>query len=157
MRYIELTRGYVAIVDDCDYEAIAKYKWRAFPNKNTCYAARSVYLSEGLCRDIFMHRQLMNAPKGMQVDHRDGNGLNNTSYNLRLATHQQNQRNKRLQRNNTSGFKGVSWYKKESLWVANISVNGRTITLGRFPTAEAAHAAYCEASAKYHGPFGRTG
>src|ERR1043165_2122866 len=86
-REIPLTQGYVALVDDCDYEWLSQWKWCAHVAKGgrTAYAFRA--------KGIAMHRVIMNAPEGMDVDHRDHNGLNNTRANLRICTHAENQRN----------------------------------------------------------------
>ena len=93
----------------------------------------------------------------MQVDHIDGDGLNNRRGNLRLATAGQNQHNKGLQRNNTSGFKGVRWRSDKGKWVARIDKDGKRRHLGYFDTVEGAHSAYVAASMAIHGEFGRTG
>lgn len=86
-----------------------------------------------------------------QVDHINLDGLDNRWENLRLATHAENQRNARPR-----PLKGASWHKHAQKWRAVITVDDRQIHLGYFETAEEAHDAYREASAKYHGKFGRT-
>lgn len=89
------------------------------------------------------------------VDHIDGNRLNNTRSNLRLASNAQNQCNVGLQINNTSGFKGVSWAANKNKWVARISVAGRRIHLGHFSCKVEAARAFNSAAEKYHGEFAR--
>jgi hypothetical protein len=89
------------------------------------------------------------------VDHIDGDGLNNRLGNLRAATRTQNLANRRRHKNNTSGFKGVSFHKRERRFRAKIQVGGKTQNLGSFDTAESAHAAYCAAAEKTHGAFAR--
>lgn len=93
-------------------------------------------------------------PQGF-IDHINGDRTDNTFSNLREATNAQNQWNSGAQVNNTSGFKGVSWRKRESVWVASISHKKEHHFLGCFNSAEAAHAAYCEAAARLHGEFAR--
>lgn len=95
-------------------------------------------------------------PCDAQVDHRNGNKLDNSAINLRLATNGENQKNSGLQKNNTSGFKGV-WQDKRwnTGWRAMIRNDGKRIYLGTFPTAELAHRAYCKAAAELHGDFAR--
>jgi hypothetical protein len=90
-----------------------------------------------------------------QVDHRDGNGLNNKWQNLRLATTSQNQANKKLGRNNTSGYKGVCWHKGGQRWAAMIEIGGRQKWLGTYETPELAHIAYVAAAKKHFGEFAR--
>lgn len=89
------------------------------------------------------------------VDHIDGNGLNNTRVNLRVANSTENARNTRLRKDNTSGFKGVTWHKKNRKWRAVIKVDGGQKHLGMFDTLEAAYAAYCKAALHYFGEFAR--
>ncbi len=152
--YVPLTRGYEAIIDAIDIPAVAGWNWHALVQPSVIYAARSISTPKrGL---IYLHRAIMNAPSGMQVDHISGDSLDNRRENLRLATHAQNQRNKGLSVANKSGFKGVSWSNLIQKWVAYISSHGRERYLGAFTTPEAAHAAYCAASHQLHGEFGRT-
>lgn len=90
------------------------------------------------------------------VDHIDGNGLNNQKANLRVCEPNQNQYNRLLQKNNTSGFKGVSFFPETGQWRARIGIGGkRRISLGLFPTKEEAYAAYCEAAKIHHREFAR--
>ncbi len=104
-----------------------------------------------------MHRQIMNAPKGIEVDHINSNGLDNRRSNLRLANRSENMRNICATSRNTSGFKGVTWHKAHSKWQAQITLNRKTYYLGLRETPAEAHALYCEASKKLHGEFSRTG
>jgi hypothetical protein len=89
------------------------------------------------------------------IDHIDGEPSNNRWANLRPATASQNQANAKRSKNNKSGFKGVSLFKRTGRWHAQITVNRRNIHLGYFDTAEAAHAAYCAAASKHFGEFAR--
>ena len=88
-----------------------------------------------------------------QIDHIDGNPKNNKWSNLRLATNTQNSRNSGKPKNNTSGFKGVSWCKRDKVWRAQIDANKKVYRLGDFLTKEEAYKAYCKACLKYHGEF----
>jgi hypothetical protein len=91
----------------------------------------------------------------MQIDHANGNPLDNRLCNLRLATFSQNQCNKSRYRSNSSGFKGVHRHKRSQLWTARIQSNGKRIQLGEFSTPELAHAAYIGAAEALHGRFSR--
>lgn len=90
-----------------------------------------------------------------QIDHIDKNPQNDSWQNLREATNQQNNANTGRQKNNTTGYKGVTWDKRNKKWRAQIMVNGRGIALGRFMCPAAAHMAYQIAANKYFGEFSR--
>jgi hypothetical protein len=153
--YIPLTQGYEAVIDAADAPLVEGFNWYALVQVRTVYACRTD-CSTGRHVTIYLHRVLMAAPAGLEVDHRDGHGLNNRKKNLRVATHAQNERNQRLNSANTSGFKGASFHAGARRWQAHIRVDGRRHYLGLFDTPEAAHAAYTAASAEFHGEFGRT-
>jgi hypothetical protein len=153
--YVTLTQGYEATIDAVDVPLVEGFNWRAQVNCNcrTVYASR--YAGLNRCA-LLLHRAIMGDPDGMQVDHIDGNGLNNCRSNLRTATNHQNRLNSRRRRDNTSGFKGVSLRKTTNRWKAEITMNGKAHHLGYFDTREAAYAAYVNASTQHHGQFGRT-
>lgn len=90
-----------------------------------------------------------------QVDHIDGNSLNNAWSNLRLARSVENSRNRKMDGRNTSGLKGAYWRKRERRWAAHIRVDYRLLWLGYFDTAEEAHAAYVAAAQRHFGEFAR--
>lgn len=106
-----------------------------------------------------MHREIMGLSIGDQreVDHINGNRLDNRRCNLRLATHEQNMHNARRRKDNSSGFKGVSWKVRDRKWYAAIEISGKRIHLGVFDTAEEAHVAYCGAADRLHGEFANHG
>jgi len=157
-----LTRGYEAIIDAVDV-GLADVMWFAMPNSNTVYASRNEPLGNGKQTTVMLHRAILAAKLGRDlrvdehVDHIDGNGLNNTRANLRLATKAQNAANRGKQSNNTSGFKGVYWNKHAGKWSAQIQVNGTSKHLGYYISKEAAYAAYCEAAEEYFGEFANSG
>jgi hypothetical protein len=150
--YVTLTKGHTAVIDAVDVPLVKGLYWCAKVEGNTAYAARNDR-SNGKNRMVRMHRVLLDAPDNMEVDHIDGDGLNNRRSNLRLATHTDNMRNRRTQKNNQSGIKGVSRSRRS--WIAQIRVNGKNRYLGTFPTAESAHAAYAAAAKELHGKFAR--
>jgi hypothetical protein len=102
-----------------------------------------------------MHRLIMNAPTDRQVDHVNGDRLDNRRANLRLATQRENSANTRKRSSNKSGVKGVVWDKARKKWAAYIKVNYRSIGLGRFDTIDAAAEAYATAARKHFGAFAR--
>jgi len=143
-RYIALTKGKFAIVAAADFERLNKYKWTASKGAGTWYARRQ---SRG--KTIFMHREIMQAPDGLVVDHIDGNGLNNHPRNLRLCTHRQNAYNSRTARG-TSRYKGVCYDPDTGKWRASINHRGKHYHLGLFDTEiEAAHAYDAKARALF--------
>lgn len=97
-------------------------------------------------------------PKGMQIDHIDGNGTNNAWANLRVVRQQENLKNKRLYRKSTTGIPGVTWEKDRGLWLAQIGVNGRCVKIGRFESINDAAVARRKAEIKlgYHENHGST-
>lgn len=103
----------------------------------------------------FLHRFIMNAPKGMVVDHIDGNTLNTRKNNLRICTHTENCRNRKRQFNNTSGYQGVTWDKNTNKWMSYICVDTHQKTLGYFNTPEEAHVCRVLADEKYFGEYSR--
>ncbi len=127
VRYISLTKGKHAIVDAADYPALARYKWYAQgPKKNGAFYAYRGHRG----RTISMHRQIMKPPKGMVVDHINGNGLDNRRCNLRICTHLQNLQNTRRHRPGKSRFRGV--YPRGDKWQASIQHDGKPLYLGLF-------------------------
>ena len=151
MKEIQLTQGKVALVDDEDFERLNQFKWSVYKNHKTWYASR-----KNKQQKILMHREIMNAPKHIQVDHRNGDGLFNCKKNLRLCTHQQNQFNqKHAQKNNKLGIKGVRWRKDRKKFEAQIRFNGKAIYLGRFAVLADADQAYRVAELKHFKEFAR--
>lgn len=152
---IPLTQGKVAIVSAEDYERINQYKWCAVCNRGVFYAARC---KNG--RTVFMHSMVLTTDPGKELDHIDCDGLNNQRHNLRPATRGQNTRNRNIQSNNTSGFKGVSWHKVTQKWRATIKIPdappGKFVHLGLFLSKEDAAAAYDSKAVELYGDFART-
>ena len=153
--FVALTQGREAMIDVVDIPIVETANWNLFtPNgRANIYAERRERSDWG--KRILLHRLIMGDPIE-QVDHRDGNGLNCCRNNLRLATHSQNQMNRRgNQKNNTSGYKGVSWNNIAEQWTASIQANGKQTFLGRFASKELAYEAYCDAAKRLHGEFAR--
>jgi hypothetical protein len=162
MKQIDLsTKKYpntFALVDDEDYNELAGYNWFAHDdNDRTIYVTRNTVKEDSGGRtQVLMHRQIVNAGVGWEVDHIDRNGLNNQRSNLRLCTKSQNQHNANMRSDNTSGFKGVSRAKGARSWQARIRVDGKLIHLGSFSEKSEAAKAYDEVARKYFGEFART-
>lgn len=150
--YIPLTQGQMTIIDEEDFQLAKQYKWHAHKQHNIYYAVTTIGQKPNR-KAVRLHRLLSNCPERMVVDHIDGNGLNNCRDNLRICTNSENVKNRKIQINNTSGYKGVTWHKREQKWRAQIQMNNKQIQLGSFDNPEDAYAAYCEAAEKYHGEF----
>ncbi len=105
----------------------------------------------GKSTKIYLHRQIMGAGPLEEVDHISGDTLDNRRENLRIVNRQQNSTNKGPNRNNTSGYKGVSWDAKNGKWVAQITINGKAIKIGRYRTKSEAALAYDDIAAQLFG------
>lgn len=152
MKSITLTQGKTALVDDGDYSQINQRKWKAKKGRNgNWYAERQ----NGHGKFITMHRLIMNAPLGVIVDHINGNGLDNRRENLRLCTNAQNLMNRGAQRNNTTGYKGVTWDRREKVkkYCAQIKFHKKTLRLGYFKTPEEAARVYDAKARELFGEF----
>ena len=149
-RLISLTQGQNAIVDTADFEWLNQWNWIAVwsEDSKTFYAARST-------PSIKMHREILGCSSKEQGDHKNGNGLDNRRENLRKCSRSQNAKNRKMNRNNAYGFKGISFYKKIGKWGAHIRTNTKFIHLGCFPSAKEAAYAYDVAAKIHHGEFAR--
>lgn len=149
---IQLTRGYVAIIDDED-AYLAEFKWQAAISKGgLVYATRSTPRGAlGRQGAVKLHREVLGLKPGDPlVDHRDGDGLNCRRSNLRVSTYAENGRNRAGPRvDNTSGFLGV--YRRGRRFRAQIRVDGVDRLLGNFDTPEQAHAARLAAEREFFG------
>lgn len=152
LKEIKLTNGMFTIVDNEDYDKLVNSNWYY----SNGYAKKSVKNeSTGKWRYIYLHRLITDVPRKIQIDHINGNRLDNRRENLRFCTNAENGKNRKISKNNTSKFKGVFFYKKGNSWRSMIRVDGRRIFLGDFGSAEAAYEAYCKASSEFHKNFGR--
>lgn len=154
---VPLSHGQITIIDaNCGH--LATLGWKAMWSEDTqSYYAQCKKHIDGKRKTLLLHRLVVGLRFGdpRQVDHINRNTLDNRRSNLRIATRSQNQHNRGKSRNNTSGFKGVSFLKNSNRWIARISIEKQNKFLGRFMTAEEAHQAYERAAALYHGEFAR--
>lgn len=142
-----------AVVDDDDFIALKKYQWKLWTCGNGKeYVGRDVF-ENGQYKPVLMHRQLLNAEKGLSVDHINGDGLDNRKINIRICTHKENMRNRKIHKNNTSGFRGVYPYKYG--WRAQIKVDGKIKHLGSSKNRIDLAKIYNQAAIKYFGEFAR--
>lgn len=150
-KLIPLTKNKFTIVDDEDYEYLSQWKWYLL---NSGYAVRDIVFA-GQKKTILMHRFIMNAPENLDIDHINGDGLDNRRSNLRLATISQNMMNRRINSNNTSSYAGISWSKEREKWEVYISVNKKRINLGRYDFLEEAVDTRIKAEKEYFKEFRR--
>lgn len=150
MREIYLGDGLSAKVSDVDYDWITQHKWRPFWGSagGKPYAVRS---NNGGRGSVFMHRKVTRCPGGYQVDHDDGDGLNNQRPNLKICTYAQNQAHRHGWA--MSGFKGV--YREGGSVRARMQINGVQHHLGTFKTEIEAAAAYDDKAYELFGEFAR--
>jgi hypothetical protein len=141
-RTIPLTRGNVAVVDSADYETLIKHKW--YSNDSRKNPGKFYAFTKIRCKEFSMHRMLTDAPDGLEVDHINGDTLDNRRANLRLVTRAQNQWNRITRRKKCSSrYLGVYWNKRSKRWRASIRVAGYgRISLGQFQTEDRAAIAY---------------
>ena len=157
MREIPLTKGQVAFVDDADYERVAEHKWQAVWCKfRRAYFAERQFSFRPRIRTK-MHRFIMECSPGdgVQIDHINGNPLDNRRSNLRPVNHSQNQMNRRLDSSSLGGFPGVSFCLQTGRWKARLVLNGREMWLGRFADKESAIAAVVAAREEHFGEYAR--
>lgn len=144
---IQLNKGLVVIFDDADWPLVAPYHWYAQRHRHTWYALANVPYPDGTKNKqgrsrrttIKMHRVILNAKPGEQVDHDDGDGLHNSRSNIAIATHSGNQQNQHVIRSKT-GAMGV-YETRSGKFQAQAKRDGRSIALGTFNSVAEASAA----------------
>lgn len=154
---VQLTQGYIAIIDADDAERVCAHKWSVYINAKNRITPR-IYAQSGLKRRkgerVYLHRFIMGEPKGFQIDHINNNGLDCRKSNLRLATNSQNHCNMKSSRPSTTGFRGVTVKKyTNTFYIARISFNGKRCFIGSFSTPEEAARAYDAKAIELHGEF----
>jgi len=157
-KLLPLSQNKFAIVDADDYERLSKYKWCVSKTPHTNYAMRRtkgkrINGKRVKRKTIMMHRFIMNAPRGLVVDHINHNGLDNRKQNLRLCTRAENSRNRRPFNIKGSRYKGFSWDKERKVFIACIYCNGKNYYLGRFKSEIAAAKAYDKKAKQLFGEF----
>lgn len=160
-REIELTKGYKALIDDEDFEWVSRNKWISTTNGASARAGRWTR-ENGKRKFLFLYREILRHhglldPTKPEVDHINGNSLDDRKANLRPCTRVENMRNRWGSSKSRTGVKGVSWNPANRNWNAQIGLAGKKVHLGCFKTAEEAKRAYDDAAAKHFGDFVYTG
>jgi hypothetical protein len=153
---VPLSQGRFAIIDADDADKVLQYKWTLCERKSKfrpIFYARRNHIVDGVQHTIFLHREIINAPKGVEVDHKNGDGLDCRKENLRLATKGQNQINRHRPPANKFGYTGVCLLPKNGKYFAQITFNNKKIYSKRFKTVIEAAKAYDEMAVKFFGEF----
>lgn len=160
MKTIELhSRKYAglrALIDDEEFESLSKYHWLVLrgAGKGSFYAYANAIV-DGEKRQVSMSRMILGLPCGnVEVDHKDGNTLNNQKENLRTCSHSQNLMNQNKQgKISASGYKGVSFHRKTGLWHARVHAAGKTYSFGYHKTPFEAARVRDREAIRIHGEF----
>lgn len=154
MKEIILTNGGVCLVDDEDFEYLNSFKWGRMLKGDYAKKWRCKRLVDKSSSDVvLMHRLIMGVTDKRNVDHVDGNRLNNQKYNLRICSYMENSRNQKVRKNNMTGYKGVML--ERGRWRARIRYGGKNLHLGVFETAKEAAEAYNKAATSLFKGFAR--
>jgi hypothetical protein len=134
MKEIKLSNGMVVVVDDLDYEELARHNWwyhaDGYAYRQVCKGRTKTY--RGKVDSILMHRAIMQTPDGMDTDHINMNKLDNQRHNLRITNRTQNNFNTGIHSNNTSGYRGISWNKRLKRWRVYIGGSLNRTELGHY-------------------------
>jgi hypothetical protein len=150
MRKIRVSNGQFAKVDDQDYDFVSQWKW----SYSNGYAMRGISKWKN-GKEIFhkgfkMHREILSAPIGMEVDHINGDKLDNRRSNLRIVTSRINSWNRqKLNKNNKTGYRGITFRKQRGHYVIRVGQKH----FGHSKTIEGAIKVYDEVTKHYHKEF----
>lgn len=149
MKTIKLTQGKETVVDDEDWLWASRFNW--YYSKSG-YALRKSSRAIGH-KNIYLHKEIMCVLDSVEVDHINGDKLDNQKQNLRKCTHAENMRNSKMRVNNTSGYKGVVRIGKNGLWRAQINIDGKCVFIMNSYDPKECAEAYDKAAKEYHGKF----
>lgn len=150
MKLIPLTKGYFTKVDDDDFKKLAILRWYANVNsRKDCVRAARFHNR----KTIYLARVVMNAPDGKNVDHINGDTLDNRKSNLRLCSRHENSFNRKMNKNNKAGYKGAYWDKRKNKWKCCVRFEGKAINVGYFDNKKDAAIAYDKKAKELFGEF----
>ena len=154
--------GYKVQIDEEDYDRVMQHKWHLISQYYINTRGRVYFCGNFRTEDnkryrSSLHRYIMKCAyhDGIIIDHINNDPLDNRKANLRKCSPSENMHNMKINKKNTTGYKGVVLVPETGKYRARIRINRKRISLGNYDTPEEAYAAYCEGSKKYHGEFGR--
>lgn len=143
MKHIDVGNGLISMIDDIDYDMISCYNWSSYKSKTTgTYIPITRIVKNGKWATIRMHSLIVGDVDKYDVDHINHNTLDNRRSNLRLCSRSENLMNRRMFRNNISGYKGVSFNTQHNKWMAKVVFNKHQYFCGYFDNPEDASVAY---------------
>lgn len=145
MKYVLLTQGKKAIVDDEDYDRVSKLKWQYHTGG---------YAKSGV-KTIRLHRFILNAPPNLEVDHINGNKLDCRKSNIRLCSRKQNVRSVPKRKDTTNKYKGTHFLKHRNKWISRIQIDGKRINSGYFNTEKEAAERYNSLAKRFFGDYAK--
>lgn len=152
---IPLTKGKYCLIDREDYDLVSSYKWCVSSYGYAVRGTRKMVNGKSKSFIHYMHREIIGAPVGLEVDHINGDKLDNRRSNLRVCTRQQNEWNKPANIRSKTGYKGVFWSKQARKYASWINTNGKIKHLGFYESSVEAAKAYDNAALMLHGEFAR--
>lgn len=153
MKEIKLSQGFVAIIDDCDYEKVSAYKWHIYKSRARVpiYYAQRSFRVNGITKTSSMHILILGRKDGFIIDHKDRNGLNNLRSNIHFVTRSYNCLNTKSKINRSNKFRGVFLDKRDNTYYSQIMIRSRRVCLGRSKSEYQCAITYDNAAIKYHG------
>lgn len=151
-------KGIKILIDDEDFEKANRGRSLFVKESGLVIISKRI---NGIPRHIFLHKKIMQAPKGFQVDHINGDRLDNRKSNLRVCTNSENQRNKKIRSDSKNKYKGVRLYrfvkngKTYRYFYAQVCIDKKTYTKHGAKSEEEAALLYNELAKKYHGEFAK--
>lgn len=150
---LKLNNGEFALIDKEDFERVSKFNWGISKRKNYNYVVRWDFIN-GKRKAVYLHRFIMNCPKGMVVDHIFGDTFDNRKSKMRICTHQQNGFNQKTQtRKKSSIYKGVHWNERGQIWISSTKLNKKYVYIGSFKKEKDAARAYNKKVKELFGVF----
>lgn len=148
---IILSNGAMVFIDEVDFEKVSKITW--YPHSAGYAVGHLPSPKKGIYPKVLMHRYIMNVSDDIQVDHINGNKLDNRRENLRLVNPVLNAMNSKRPKHNTTGYKGVTFVKDKNKFKAQITIGRKNKHLGYFNNPKKAHEAYVAYGKKLFGDY----